>query len=43
MPRLTEKSIVRPSDLFRELATIRKQGFAVDDEEAEMGLRWSPP
>ena len=39
MPRLTEKSIVRPSDLFRELATIRKQGFAVDDEEAEMGLR----
>src|ERR1700736_4981453 len=39
MPRLTEKSIVRPSDLFKELATIRKQGFAVDDEEAEMGLR----
>src|SRR3954462_11286018 len=39
MPRLTEKSIVRPSDLFRELAAIRKQGFAVDDEEAEMGLR----
>jgi len=39
MPRLTEKSIVRPSDLFRELDTIRKQGFAVDDEEACMGLR----
>src|SRR5207302_3715803 len=39
MPRLTERSIVRPSDLFRELAAIRKQGFAVDDEEAEMGLR----
>src|SRR5437899_10585163 len=39
MPRLTEKSIVRPSDLFKELATIRKQGYAVDDEEAEMGLR----
>jgi IclR family acetate operon transcriptional repressor len=39
MPRLTERSIVRPSDLFRELATIRKQGFAVDDEEAEIGLR----
>jgi IclR family acetate operon transcriptional repressor len=39
MPRLTEKSIVRPSDLFKELATIRKQGFAIDDEEAEMGLR----
>jgi len=39
MPRLTEKSIVRPSDLFKELERIRKQGFAVDDEEACMGLR----
>src|SRR5205814_643099 len=39
MPRLTEKSIVRPSDLFRELEKIRRQGFAVDDEEACMGLR----
>src|SRR5438067_7229562 len=39
MPRLTEKSIVRPGDLFKELATIRKQGFAIDDEEAETGLR----
>ncbi|HET9816633.1 MAG TPA: IclR family transcriptional regulator C-terminal domain-containing protein, partial [Xanthobacteraceae bacterium] len=39
MPRLTEKSIVRPSELFRELETVRRQGFAVDDEEACMGLR----
>src|SRR6476659_2497883 len=39
MPRLTEKSIVRPSDLFKELAKVRIQGFAVDDEEACMGLR----
>jgi len=39
MPRLTEKSIVRASDLFHELATIRRQGYAVDDEEARMGLR----
>ena len=39
MPRLTEKSIVRPSDLFRELRTIRRQGYAVDDEEAQVGLR----
>ncbi|WP_179737549.1 MULTISPECIES: IclR family transcriptional regulator [unclassified Bradyrhizobium] len=39
MPRLTEKSIVRPSDLFNELERIRKQGFALDDEEACMGLR----
>ncbi|WP_454618131.1 IclR family transcriptional regulator [Bradyrhizobium cenepequi] len=39
MPRLTEKSIVRPSDLFRELERVRRQGYAVDDEEACMGLR----
>ena len=39
MPRLTEKSIVRPTDLFRELAKVRRQGFAIDDEEACMGLR----
>ena len=39
MPRLTEKSIVRPSDLFKELEKIRKQGFALDDEEACIGLR----
>lgn len=39
MPRLTEKSIVRPRDLFKELEKIRKQGFALDDEEACMGLR----
>ena len=39
MPRLTEKSIVRPSELFRELEAIRRQGYAVDDEEARVGLR----
>src|SRR5215813_628260 len=39
MPHLTEKSIARASDLFRELAIIRTQGYAVDDEEARMGLR----
>ena len=39
MPRLTEKSIVRPGELFKELEKIRRQGFAVDDEEACMGLR----
>src|SRR5438309_8679055 len=39
MPRLTERSIVRASDLFRELTKVRRQGFAVDDEEACMGLR----
>jgi len=39
MPRLTEKSIVRPGDLFKDLAAIRRQGYAVDNEEACMGLR----
>src|SRR3954468_21084325 len=39
MPRLTEKSIVRPGELFKELQAIRRQGFAVDDEEARIGLR----
>jgi len=39
MPRLTEKSIVRPSDLFKELEKVRRRGFAIDDEEACMGLR----
>jgi IclR family acetate operon transcriptional repressor len=39
MPRLTEKSIVRAGELFRELSTIRRQGYAVDDEEARLGLR----
>jgi len=39
MPRLTEKSIVRPGQLFRELQIVRRQGYAVDDEEARLGLR----
>ena len=39
MPRLTEKSIVRPGDLFKELEKVRRHGFAIDDEEACMGLR----
>ena len=39
MPRLTEKSIVRPSDLFKELEKVRRLGYALDDEEACMGLR----
>src|SRR5262249_6839455 len=39
MPRLTEKSIVRAGDLFRGLGAVRRQGYAVDDEEARMGLR----
>jgi IclR family acetate operon transcriptional repressor len=39
MPRLTERSIVRPGELFRELEAVRRLGYAVDDEEARLGLR----
>jgi len=39
MPRLTEKSIIRPGELCKELEAIRQRGYAVDDEEARMGLR----
>jgi IclR family transcriptional regulator, acetate operon repressor len=39
MPRLTEKSIVRPGELFKQLQMIRQQGYAIDDEEARIGLR----
>jgi IclR family transcriptional regulator, acetate operon repressor len=39
MPRLTEKSIVRPGELFKQLQAIRRQGYAVDNEEARIGLR----
>ena len=39
MPRLTEKSIVRPGELFKQLQAVRQQGYAVDDEEARIGLR----
>src|SRR5439155_9184930 len=37
--RLTENCIVRPGALFRQLETIRRQAYAVDDEEARIGLR----
>jgi IclR family acetate operon transcriptional repressor len=39
MPRMTEKSIIRPGKLLEELQLIRRQGYAVDDEEACIGLR----
>lgn len=39
MPKLTAKSVVRAGELCKVLATIREQGYSVDDEEAVMGLR----
>ncbi len=39
MPRLTQKTIVTPAALKTELARVRAQGYAVDDEENAVGLR----
>lgn len=35
----TPHTITNPEDLYHELEEIRKQGYAVDDEEIELGLR----
>jgi IclR family acetate operon transcriptional repressor len=37
--RFTSKTIVEPSDFLAELNTVRKQGYAIADEEQRMGLR----
>jgi IclR family transcriptional regulator, acetate operon repressor len=39
MPRLTGKTITSLPALRNELATIRKRGYAVDDEEHVVGVR----
>ena len=39
LKRYTEKTIVEPEALQQELASIRTRGFALDDEEVEVGLR----
>lgn len=39
MPPETDKTITSQSDLLRELDSIRKKGFAVDDGEQELGVR----
>lgn len=39
MPKLTAKSIVRAGELCRSLHDIRQQGYSIDDEEAQIGLR----
>ncbi len=39
LPRLTANTITSPERLFEELATVRAQGYAVDDEEHSIGLR----
>lgn len=39
LPRFTENTIVTPDALLDELAGVRQRGYAIDDEEIEVGLR----
>jgi len=39
LTRYTENTITSPERLFDELASIRTRGYAIDDEEIEVGLR----
>ncbi len=39
LPRLTHSTITSRTALFAEIARIRERGYAVDDEENEMGAR----
>ncbi len=39
MPRVTSRTITSPTILKQQLVEIRKQGFAVDDNESEMSVR----
>ena len=39
LKRYTANSIVEPAALLQELAAVRARGYAIDDEEIEVGLR----
>jgi IclR family acetate operon transcriptional repressor len=39
LPAQTPHSITDPAQLIRELATIRRQGYTIDDGEQEIGVR----
>ena len=39
LKRYTERTIVDSAALIAELATVRQKGYAIDDEEIEVGLR----
>ncbi|WP_173915494.1 IclR family transcriptional regulator [Halobacillus sp. Marseille-Q1614] len=38
MPKFTEKTIIDPKQYIEELSKVRKNGYSMDDEEAEVGL-----
>jgi IclR family acetate operon transcriptional repressor len=37
--KFTDSTLVAPADLFQELAVINRRGWAVDDEERNLGMR----
>ncbi|WP_062214154.1 IclR family transcriptional regulator [Streptomyces sp. NBRC 109706] len=39
MPAVTERTLTSPDAFLRELGTVRARGFAVDDNEQEIGVR----
>jgi IclR family acetate operon transcriptional repressor len=39
LAKFTERTLVAPADLFRELAASHRRGWAVDDEERNLGMR----
>jgi IclR family acetate operon transcriptional repressor len=39
LTRQTDKTIVEAAELLQHLETVRRQGFAIDDEENERGIR----
>ena len=39
LAKFTERTLVAPADLMRELAEIARRGWGVDDEERNLGMR----
>jgi IclR family acetate operon transcriptional repressor len=39
LAKFTDSTLVAPADLFQELAVINRRGWAVDDEERNLGMR----
>lgn len=39
LPEFTEGTLTRPDELFADLETTRSRGWALDDEERELGMR----